>query len=163
MKNLESKILDYESQLVVQDLYCQKANQKLYTKEQKKKSKKEILADGGDRQMTGDAWLEADEWERNEKARIAELMVEKKAWREKEKEERKEADAEAERRWREALADARERKVKRVNWPRKPDVIKRCPTPERFAELKKSGSKKVTSQVDVSSEEDDDTEDEECG
>lgn len=49
-----------------------------------------------------------------------------------------------------------------LDWPRKPDWIKRCPTPEPSQGPKNSRPKKLTDQVNFSSNEYDDKEDEEC-
>lgn len=139
IKSLENQVVAYEAHILLQDLYCTKMQKKLYGKEQKKRSKREVLNDKGKHEYTSEEYMNAIEEDLAEKARLEQLAKEKLTWQKKETEERLEAKAEAIGRWQDELTDYKERGAKR---PLKPKPIKRCPTPKRFAELKKSKKKK---------------------
>ena len=55
--SLEKKLEVYESQLLIQDMYCSKMQKKLYFKEIHVKTQKEQLADEGKCDMTAPEWI----------------------------------------------------------------------------------------------------------
>lgn len=151
---LEEERSACHSQMLIQDLYCTKAQKKLYAKEQKTKSKRDMLLDKGRREYTHPAFMAAVEEERLEKACLETLAQEKAEWKSLEREQRLAADAEAEQRWGEDLLTYKEKGMRRLL---KPKPVSRCPTPECFAELKKP---KKASKVAQSDDEDEEMADE---
>jgi hypothetical protein len=135
----------YRSQVCALHVYCEGAQSKLYHKENRDKTRRQILEDKGERCMTDDAWLQAELEDLSEKEYIAWLKQEKADWKRKEKDERDEAYAQEVAKWREERDECRRRKAKP---PLKPKPPQRAATPEMFNELKMQKKKRTSSPSD---------------
>ncbi|KAG8941364.1 hypothetical protein FRC03_004624 [Tulasnella sp. 419] len=104
---LEQKALRYEAQLFLQDLYCWKSQMKLFTKEKRAKTARELLCDAGKCEMTAEEWIQALEDEVTEKSRMAALKAAKRRWKEEEKRERMEQFEKEVATWKIVVAECR--------------------------------------------------------
>ncbi|KAG8922938.1 hypothetical protein FRC02_011504 [Tulasnella sp. 418] len=143
---LEEKALRYEAQLFLQDLYCWKAQMKLYKKEKRAKTARELLSNAGKHEMTAEEWIQAIEDEVSKKDRLAALKAAKNRWKGTEKKEREDQYKKEVVAWKIVYEECR---VQRKKPPLKPKAPKAAPLLEIFAELSKSKGKRVEVEEEV--------------
>ena len=130
---LEETVDTYQATILLQDSYCQAMKRKLYAKETKKKTKRQVLADQGRRDMTHDEWLGALREESTLKECLSRLTEEKKAWRLEEQSARVAANEAIAKEWAEYSAPFKAAHKRPPE--KKPAGIKRALTPEHFQEI----------------------------
>jgi hypothetical protein len=130
---LEDVVDTYEATILLQDGYCRATNRKLYKKETKTKTKRQVLADHGKRDMTHTEWLDALREESTLKDRLATLEKEKRAWRTNEQATRNAENEKIDKVWTEYAAPFKAAHKRPPT--KKPAHFKRAETPERFQEI----------------------------
>jgi hypothetical protein len=135
VEQLEQTVDTYEATILLQDGYCRATNRKLYKKENKHKTKRQILADHGKWDMTHEEWLDAMREESTLKEQLEGLKAEKKAWRANEQATQSAENTRIAKEWADYAAPFKAMHKRPPN--RKPAEIKRAPTPERFLEIKR--------------------------
>ncbi|KAG8936833.1 hypothetical protein FRC03_008284 [Tulasnella sp. 419] len=122
---------------------------KLFTKEKRAKTARELLCDAGKHEMTTEEWIQALEDEVMEKSRVAALKAAKKRWKEEEKRERMERFKKEVATWKIVVAECRAQQKKP---PLKPKLQKAAVLPDMFAELSKCKGKSAVVEEEVATD-----------